>query len=222
MSSPLVTEPTAAHDASIIWMHGLGASANDFADMPGIIPRPGTRWIFPNAPVRPVTLNNGMRMRSWFDIRYMGGGEESGERESPEEAADSHRIITELIEAEHAKGIPAHRIVLVGFSQGGAMSLYTGTRTTETLAGMVCLSGYLLFNEVQLEAAHPNNRQTPVLICHGTHDDVVPYRSGFLSAGFMKTHGWPVAFEEYPMQHEVSMPEIRRIGEFFAEVLDQN
>ena len=103
MTDPLVVEPSASHDASIIWMHGLGASAYDFVDMPRLIARPGTRWVFPNAPVRPVTLNNGWKMPSWFDIRYLAGQSE-GERECPIEAQESSDIIAEIIESEHKKG----------------------------------------------------------------------------------------------------------------------
>ena len=214
-----MVEPTATHDASIIWMHGLGASAHDFVDMPRIISRPGTRWVFPNAPVRPVTLNNGWRMPSWFDIRYLAG-ESDGERECPIEAQESSEIIADIIEAEHAKGIPYHRIILVGFSQGGAMSLYTGCRFSERLAGMVCLSGYLLFPEKHMSECSDANRDTPVLICHGTRDDMVPFSAGQLSCEFLQENGWSVEFEQYVMFHEVCMSEIQRVGQFFAKVLD--
>ena len=214
-----MVEPTATHDASIIWMHGLGASAHDFVDMPRIISRPGTRWVFPNAPVRPVTLNNGWRMPSWFDIRYLAG-ESDGERECPIEAQESSEIIADLIEAEHAKGIPYHRIILVGFSQGGAMSLYTGCRFSERLAGMVCLSGYLLFPEKHMGECSDANRDAPVLICHGTRDDMVPFSAGQLSCEFLQENGWSVEFEQYLMFHEVCMSEIQRGGQFFSKVLD--
>ena len=214
-----MVEPTATHDASIIWMHGLGASAHDFVDMPRIISRPGTRWVFPNAPVRPVTLNNGWRMPSWFDIRYLAG-ESDGERECPIEAQESSEIIADLIETEHAKGIPHHRIILVGFSQGGAMSLYTGCRFSERLAGMVCLSGYLLFPEKHMGECSDANRDTPVLICHGTRDDMVPFSAGQLSCEFLQENGWSVEFEQYLMFHEVCMSEIQRVGQFFSKVLD--
>ena len=214
-----MVEPTATHDASIIWMHGLGASAHDFVDMPRIISRPGTRWVFPNAPVRPVTLNNGWRMPSWFDIRYLAG-ESDGERECPIEAQESSEIIADLIETEHAKGIPHHRIILVGFSQGGAMSLYTGCRFSERLAGMVCLSGYLLFPEKHMGECSDANRDTPVLICHGTRDDMVPFSAGQLSCEFLQENGWSVEFEQYMMFHEVCMSEIQRVGQFFSKVLD--
>lgn len=218
----IVVEPRESHDASIIWMHGLGASAHDFADMPRLIDRPGTRWIFPNAPVRPVTLNHGMRMRSWFDIRYLGSEPGEGPRECAEEADESAALVTALIEAERAKGIPAERIVLIGFSQGGAMSLHTGCRHPETLGGMACLSGYLLFHETHLEVCHAANRDTPVLVCHGTLDPMVPFEAGSMTAAFLGENGWPTTFESYPMQHEVCMPEIRRVGAFLAETLDQN
>ena len=220
MRNTQYTEPTIAHDASVIWMHGLGASSADFADMPRIIKRPGTRWIFPNAPVRPVTLNNGFQMPSWFDIRYMVGNATTEERESREEAADSAAIINTLIEAEHARGIPYSRIVLIGFSQGGAMSLYTGCRFPHRLAGMVCLSGYLLFPASHLAASSSENKTTPMLICHGTQDPMVPYSAGTLTRDYLKTHGWPVSFHDYPMQHEVCLEEIQKVDEFLHKHLD--
>lgn len=200
-------------------MHGLGASAHDFVDMPRIISRPGTRWVFPNAPVRPVTLNNGWRMPSWFDIRYLAG-QSDGERECPLEAQESSEIITALIEEEHARGIPYNRIVLVGFSQGGAMSLYTGCRFSERLAGMACLSGYLLFPEHHMDASSSANRNTPILVCHGTRDDMVPISAGQRTVVFLRENGWSVDFEQYPMFHEVCMSEINRVEEFFSALLD--
>ena len=200
-------------------MHGLGASAHDFVDMPRIISRPGTRWVFPNAPVRPVTLNNGWRMPSWFDIRYLAGQSE-GERECPIEAQESSDIIMALIEEEHDRGIPYNRIVLVGFSQGGAMSLYTGCRFTEQIAGMACLSGYLLFPEHHMDACSSANRNTPILVCHGIRDDMVPFSAGQRTVEFLRENGWSVEFEQYPMFHEVCMSEINRVEEFFSAVLD--
>jgi phospholipase/carboxylesterase len=216
---PLVVEPSASHDASIIWMHGLGASAHDFVDMPRLITRPGTRWIFPNAPVRPVTLNNGWSMPSWFDIRYLAGQSE-GERECPIEAQESSEIISKIIEEEHSKGIPYERIVLVGFSQGGAMSLYTGCRFPYRIAGMVCLSGYLLFPEQHLTMCSEANRETPILLCHGIRDDMVPFTAGEETVNFLQEHGWPIEFESYPMFHEVCMAEINRVGDFLTKILD--
>ena len=219
MRDPLVVEPSGTHDASIIWMHGLGASAYDFVDMPRLINRPGTRWIFPNAPVRPVTLNNGWKMPSWFDIRYLAG-ESEGERECPIEAQESSEMIGNMIEAEHAKGIPYDRIALIGFSQGGAMSLYTGCRFPHRIAGMACLSGYLLFPEQHLNASSDVNRKTPILLCHGTRDDMVPFTSGEQSVDLLRENGWEVEFESYPMFHEVCMPEINRVEEFLTKILD--
>ena len=219
MRDPIEVEPTALHDASIIWMHGLGASAHDFADMPRIISRPGTRWVFPNAPVRPVTLNNGWKMPSWFDIRYLAG-ESDGERECPIEAQESSDIISKLIEAEHSRGVPYNRIILIGFSQGGAMSLYTGCRFHQKIAGMICLSGYLIFPETHMEASTPANRDTPILVCHGIRDDMVPFSAGQRTVDFLTENGWSVDFEQYPMFHEVCMSEIHRVEEFLTKVLD--
>ena len=219
MPDPIVVEPTVKHDASVIWMHGLGASAHDFADMPRIISRPGTRWVFPNAPVRPVTLNNGWRMPSWFDIRHLVG-QSNDERECPDEAQESAEIIMSLIEDEHARGVPYNRIVLVGFSQGGAMSLYTGSRFSQRIAGMVCMSGYLIFPEVHMDVSHSSNRDTPILVCHGTRDDMVPFTAGQKTVEFLRENGWEVDFEHYPMFHEVCMSEIEKVGEFFSKILD--
>ena len=220
MTNTQYTEPTVAHDASVICMHCLGGSSADFADMPLIIKRPGTRRIFPNAPVRPVTLNQGYRMPSWFDIRYMVGNATTEERESREEAADSSKLINTLIEAEHARGVPYSRIVLIGFSQGGAMSLYTGCRFPHSLAGMVCLSGYLLFPNIHLEESAASNRKTPILICHGTQDPMVPHDAGIKTRDFLTTHDWPVSFQDYPMQHEVCIQEIEKVDAFLRQQLD--
>ena len=158
-------------------------------------------------------------MPSWFDIRYLAG-ESDGERECPEEAQESSEMIVELIEKEHNLGIPYNRIILVGFSQGGAMSLYTGCRFSEKIAGMVCLSGYLIFPELHMDASHSSNRDTPVLLCHGTRDDMVPIQAGQRTVEFLRENGWSVEFEQYPMFHEVCMSEINRVGEFFSKVLD--
>jgi phospholipase/carboxylesterase len=220
VDASLVVEPSAEHDASVIWMHGLGASANDFVDMPRLIMRPGTRWVFPNAPVRKVTLNNGWRMKSWFDIRFLGGDSVAENRECPKEAAESSEIIAQLIEDEHNKGIPYERIVLIGFSQGGAMSLYTGCRYPHRLAGMISLSSYLLFPENHMASSHSQNRDTPILICHGSRDDMVPVSAGERTVKFLEANGWPVSFHTYPMFHEVCMEEIRCIDSFLQEILD--
>ena len=159
-------------------------------------------------------------MPSWFDIRFLASDATTEERESREEAADSSQIINALIESEHARGVPYERIALIGFSQGGAMSLYTGCRFPHRLAGMVCLSGYLLFPDIHLEECADPNRKTQVLICHGTHDPMVPYDAGVRSREFMVEHGWPVAFKDYPMQHEVCIQEIERVDAFLRQVLD--
>ena len=117
-------------------------------------------------------------------------------------------MIVSLMEEEHARGIPYNRIILVGFSQGGAMSLYTGCRFPHRIAGMVCMSGYLIFPEVHMEASHEANRGTPVLLCHGTRDDMVPFEAGQRTVDFLSENGWSVEFEQYPMFHEVCMSEI--------------
>jgi phospholipase/carboxylesterase len=216
----LYVEAEEKHDASVIWMHGLGATSADFVDMPRFIKRPNTRWVFPQSPSRAVTLNNGMIMPSWFDIRYLGGGDVSGERESQEEAKESGDLISELIDTEHESGISYERIVIIGFSQGGAMSLYTGCRFPHKLAGIICLSGYLLFNETHIESSHDANRDTPILIQHGVLDEMVPFIAGERSFEFLSENGWAVEFDSYRMGHEVCNQEIARIGQFISKILD--
>ena len=170
--------------------------------------------------MRKVTLNHGWRMPSWFDIRFLGAGAGESERECPVEAQESADYIASLIEEEHDRGIPYNRIVLIGFSQGGAMSLYLGCRFPERIAGMVCLSGYLIFHDIHMEACHEANRTTPVLVCHGTRDDMVPLSSSERTVEFLRNNGWPVEFEEYPLFHEVCIEEIRRVESFFSKILD--
>tara|TARA_B100001996_G_C18631649_1_gene582007 strand:- start:201 stop:680 length:480 start_codon:yes stop_codon:yes gene_type:complete len=159
-------------------------------------------------------------MPSWFDIRFLAESPEDKGRECPVEAEDSAGIIRSLIQREHEKGVPYERIVLIGFSQGGAMSLYTGCRYPNRLAGMVCLSGYLLFHDAHITASDDANRNTPILICHGTRDDMVPHWAAQESVNFLKEGGWPVEFEEYPISHEISMTEIEKVSVFLSKILD--
>ena len=156
MLETIVHESTAEHTGTVIWMHGLGSDGHDFESLVPRIDSPHTRFVFPHAPIRPVTMNGGMRMRSWYDIRNLVSGP-CNDRESLEEVEESHTLLLELIESEQQNGIPFKKIILAGFSQGGAMSLYTGCRFPHQLARIMVLSGYLLFPDAHKTESHPSN-----------------------------------------------------------------
>ena len=218
-------EPVAAAKASIIWMHGLGADAHDFEP---IVPHLGltddlaVRFVFPNAPIRPVTINGGMAMRAWYDILSVDLGAGSERREDEIGLRESEQFIQQLIERERERGIAVNKIVLAGFSQGGAMTLQTGLRYPETLAGMLALSCYLpLHNTVEAER-HSANQQAPIFMAHGTFDPVVPYALGKKGMEKLQALGYAVDWREYPMQHEVTMDQIQHIGAWLQQLLGNN
>jgi phospholipase/carboxylesterase len=204
--------------ASIIWMHGLGADAHDFEPIVPELVRPGDppwRFVFPNAPQRPVTINGGMRMRAWYDIKSL-------ERGGVEDAAgfrDSDAAIRELIAREGERGIPPSRIVLAGFSQGGALSLYTAPRFPQGLAGVVALSSYVPLRGSFSSERSPANDATPLFMAHGRSDMVVLPSFGRESRDFLETQGYAVEWHEYPMAHSLCPPEIAHIGAFLRRVL---
>ena len=204
--------------AAIIWMHGLGADGNDFVplvqelDLAGL---PGFRFVFPHANTMPVTVNNGYVMRAWYDIT----GADLVRREDEAGLRASQKQIEALIEREKARGIPASRIILAGFSQGCAMTLQTGLRHSETLAGLMCLSGY-----VPLSASVPTERTqaslaTPIFMVHGLHDGVIPIARATQSRDLLKSIGYQVEWHEYVMQHSLCQDEIEHIGAWLQKVL---
>ena len=207
-------------DAAIIWLHGLGADGHDFEPIvPELVPRAARAWrfVFPNAPVRPVTINNGMRMRAWYDIVGM-------DRRAAEDVAgfqDADTKIRELIAREVARGIPAGRIVLAGFSQGGAVSLYTAPRLAEKLAGVMALSCYLPRESVLDAERKTANDATPIFMAHGQQDGVVPMMLGVRSRDALLAHGYKVQWHEYPMAHAVCAQEVADIRQFLFQVLPQ-
>jgi phospholipase/carboxylesterase len=200
--------------AAVIWLHGLGADGHDFEP---IVPELGlarpVRFVFPHAPVRAVTINNGMRMRAWYDILQFGGGaeDEAGIRAS-------ERLVEGLLEGEKKKGIATDKIVLAGFSQGGAIALQTALRHAERLAGVLALSTYLPL-AAKLQEAGAANRATPIFMAHGTFDDIIPLRRAEQSRDLLKQAGYPVEWRVYPMPHSVSAEEIRDIAQFLGRVL---
>ncbi len=204
---------------SVIWLHGLGADGNDFAP---IVPELNLgdlsiRFVFPHAPVMPVTINNGMAMRAWYDIYVM----DLVRHEDEKGLRDSQHLVKALIARENARGIPTERIVLAGFSQGCAMTLQTGLRLEERLAGMVCLSGYLPLSSKTAAERHTANAQTPIFMAHGTEDPVVPLARAQESYALLKELGHDVEWHSYPMPHAVHPQEVADIGVFLKKVLTE-
>jgi phospholipase/carboxylesterase len=205
-------------DAAVIWLHGLGADGHDFEPVvPEIVRRKERAWrfVFPNAPERPVTINGGMSMRAWYDILGL-------ERTTAEDAAgfrESDALVRELIEQQIARGIPAGRVVLAGFSQGGAVSLYTALRYPQRLAGVMALSCYLPLRNSLPEERAPANAGVPIFMAHGLSDTMLPIAMGLGSRDLLKSLGFPVEWHQYPMGHSVCEAEIADIREFLRRVL---
>ena len=211
-------EPNGPATASVIWLHGLGADGNDFVpivDELGLPADHGVRFVFPNAPVQPVTINNGMPMRAWYDIKGMA----IADKQDAEGIRASAREIEQLIDRERERGIAPERIVLAGFSQGGAIALHTGLRHARGLAGIMALSTYLPLAETLGDEASDANRGVSILQAHGSQDPVVPMQLGQASRDHMLEAGYDVAWHEYPMQHQVCMPQIATIGRWLTDRL---
>lgn len=219
-------------DAAIVWMHGLGADANDFVplvpelDLRGADGTPmSIRFVFPNAPVMPVTINGGMSMRAWYDILHMdlggaaGAGGDGMPREDERGLRASQGMVDALIATQVAAGIPASRILLAGFSQGGAMTLMAGLRHASRLAGLIVLSGYLpLSTRVEAER-HAVNDDVPIFMAHGSHDPVVRLERAMQSRDVLLRLGHAVEWHTYPMQHSVCGEEVVAIAAFVRRVL---
>jgi phospholipase/carboxylesterase len=211
-------DPKGAADASVIWLHGLGADGHDFEP---IVPELGlprdarVRFVFPHAPMRPVTINGGMVMRAWYDIKTL-----DLERHVDEEDLEtSRRQLDDWVRHEIASGVPASRIVVAGFSQGGAIALYSGLQFEKRLAGILALSCYHPLPSLVRERASEDNRDVPIFMGHGTHDPVVPVSLAERTVEVLRENGYRPAWHTYPMPHSVSGEEIRDIGSFLAGVL---
>ena len=220
MVQPLETieiETDAAPDAAVIWLHGLGADGHDFEPVvPELVTRgtPPIRFLLPHAPVRAVTINMGMRMRAWYDILQLGGGpeDEAGIRLSQVQLED-------LVEREAARGVAARRIVLAGFSQGGAIALQTGLRRRERLGGVLALSTYLpLASKLAAERSAANG-DVPIFMAHGRHDDLIPIERARHARDVLQQLGYAVEWREYAMAHAVCAEEIADIGQWLRKVL---
>ena len=208
--------------ASVIWMHGLGADGNDFVPIVNELELDGTpaiRFVFPHAPMRPVTINNGSVMRAWYDVSF---GDLEGQSRLADERGvrESQAHITALIEREARRGVAAQDIVLAGFSQGGAIALQTGLRHPQKLAGVMALSTYLPLADSLLQEAAPANKTTPIFMAHGTYDPVVPLMMGAGSMTLLTGLGYAVEWRQYPMPHSVCPEEIQDIGAWLRRVLN--
>lgn len=207
--------PSGSVTASVICLHGLGADGHNLASLATELDVPGARFVFPHAPVRPVTINGGYRMRAWYDVLGADFGtaqDEAGIRESEQQ-------LRALIRREVERGVPAHRIVLAGFSQGAAIALHTGLRYPERLAGALALSGYLPLVETLQAEVHPANKDLPVMLAHGTEDTVIPLALGELSCQRLKMQDYPVTWRSYPVPHTLCVDEIEDISEWLRGVL---
>jgi phospholipase/carboxylesterase len=204
---------------AVIWMHGLGADGNDFEPIVHEFDwskLPATRFVFPHAPTRPVTINGGYVMRAWYDIVSL---DFTQRREDPQGILESALQIEALIARENTRGIPDEKIVLAGFSQGGAIALHTALRHPRRLAGVMALSTYLPLADTLPAEASAVNRDVPIFMAHGHSDGVIPYGFGQQSAAFLKDQGYALSWHAYPMEHSLAFEEIRDIGTWLAGVL---
>ena len=214
----LELDPGAAPKATVIILHGLGADGTDFlpmADELDLGPVGPVRYLFPRAPVRPVTINGGNRMRAWYDILGM----DLVRREDEGGLRESMRLVHQLIDNEVARGVPARRIVLGGFSQGCAVTLGAGLRYPARLAGLAALSGYVPLADSTAAERSPANRDTPVFQAHGRNDGVIPVARGSAGRDLLKGLGQPVEWHEYPMEHSVCMEEVQALQQWLRRVL---
>jgi len=219
IQNAVIIEPHAQHKASVIWLHGLGADGHDFEPIVPELRLPddyGIRFIFPHAPVRPVTINGGMMMRAWYDVKTP----DLRQAEDAEAIQDSSTILHNHISNEIQQGIASTNIIVAGFSQGGAIALYAGLRFSETLAGILALSTYLPLPEKLDTEANDAQKHTAIMMAHGIMDPVIPVHQGKSSFEQLKQAGYPVNWNEYRMQHAVCAEEIDDISRWLADRFD--
>lgn len=209
----VVLDPPSPPDAAVIWLHGLGADGFDFVPIVEELRLPPTlavRFVFPHARQRPVTINGGFVMRAWYDITGFGPGsteDEAGIRESAD-------VVRGYMEQENARGIGSERIVVAGFSQGGAIAFQAALRHPQRLAGVMALSTYLPLRQSLAAEAAPANRDVPILMCHGLRDQMVPATLGQASRDLLQSLGYKVEWQAYPMEHQVCMEEVLDISKW--------
>jgi len=214
---PLCLGPPDA-DAVVLLLHGFGADASDLAGLVPALALPGVRFVLPEAPVIRATLSGGWPVQAWYDIRSV---QPSPDREDPVGVRASAVALTALLQAEEDRGVPAARMVVAGFSQGGAMALYCGLRYPRRLAGIVGMSSYLVLPATLDEESSPDNLVAPVWLAHGRQDDVVPLHRGEAVAKALRAAGRPVRWQTWPMAHEICREEQDALRSFLAEVLER-
>ena len=213
--------PAKSATGSVIWLHGLGADGHDFANIIPQLDIPKKlylRFLFPHAPIQSVTMNSNMRMRAWYDISSL----EDLTPKDKNGISEMQQSINQLIEQEISNGIPSHRIVLAGFSQGGAMALYTGLRYSKPLAGIIILSSCLPLAHHLLKEASTINQSIPIFMAHGSSDLVLSIISGKRTFHFLKELNYAVEWHEYPIQHQVCREEINAISRWLTTVFEKD
>ncbi|MFQ6021320.1 MAG: alpha/beta hydrolase [Acidiferrobacterales bacterium] len=214
---PVEIETGSTPTASVIWLHGLGADGHDFEPLvPELDLTIPTRFVFPHAPARAVTVNAGFVMRAWYDILPA----ESGFLENEQHVRESEEILRVFINRERGRGVPAARIVLAGFSQGGAIALHTGLRYPERLAGILVLSAYLPLSQSLTAECAPANQDVPIFMAHGELDPLIPLPRALKSRQQLVSQGYPIDWHTYPVAHTVSFDEVKDIGRWFTRLLE--
>ncbi len=215
--APIEIETGPNPTASVIWLHGLGADGSDFEPIVPALELPSSlpiRFIFPNAPIVPVTINNGMQMPAWYDIRALHGADEDEEG-----IRHSQESLEKLVANEVSRGIDTRHIVLAGFSQGGAIALQTGLRFDKPLAGVMALSTYLPLAGSLASEKSAANAAVSILMVHGEHDEMISLDRAMKSKELIQAQGFTVDWHQFQMGHEVCMPEVQRISEWLQQVL---
>jgi len=209
--------------AAVLWLHGLGADGHDFEPVvPELRLAQPVRFVFPHAPVRPVTINQGMRMRAWYDIFSLAsgpGGAGGAGREDEQGIRASQALIEEMIGEEVKRGVPESKIVLAGFSQGGAIVLQTALRYPKRLAGVLALSTYLPLAGKLAAERSAANQDVPIFMAHGSYDDLIPIQRARDSKNFIEKLGYRIEWHDYPMPHSVCGEEVRDISTFLSKLL---
>lgn len=211
MLERIIIEPEQTATASVIWLHGLGADGNDFVNIIPALNLPQDhriRFIFPHAPVRPITINGGIPMRAWYDFYSLT----DIDHQDKEGIHASQKHIQELIDNEITANIASDRILLAGFSQGGAMALFTGLSFQQKLAGIMALSSYIPLHQEIMQHLSPVNRDISILMTHGEHDDVLPIQVGQLTHTLLSNLQYTIEWHQYPMGHEVCEQEVSDIS----------
>ena len=218
LDPPVVVEPSRAATAAVVWLHGLGADGHDFEPVAAELGRAGlddVRYVFPHAPVRPVTVNGGMEMRAWYDI----SGSEIDRGTDEDGVHASAGIARALVDEQVDRGIPAGRIVLAGFSQGGAIALFAGLRLPYRIAGILALSTYLPAEKSLRAKAHAARSDVPIFLAHGSHDPLISLALSERSRAVLAALGCIVETHTYPIPHSVCPEEIRDIANWLSRVL---